>query len=78
MAGIPPDSEINLKRFPAKKNPFEEIAEMFGTSVEVVRTMAMMGKVMESEPVADLTRILVNDTKQNQGHHMLLEPQKTK
>ncbi|MCE9522224.1 MAG: signal peptide peptidase SppA [Alphaproteobacteria bacterium] len=78
LAGIPPDSEINLKRFPAKKNPFEEIAEMFGTSVEVVRTMAMMGKVMEAEPVADLTRILVNDTKENQGHQMLMEPQKTK
>jgi len=77
LAGIPADTEINLKRYPSPKNPFEEIAEMFGTSVEVVRTVAVLGKVMDSEPVSQFTRILVDDAKGGQGHQMRMEPQKT-
>ena len=76
LAGIPADTEINLKRYPAKKNPFEEIAEMFGTSVEVVRTIAVMGKVMDSEPVSQFTHILADDAKNAQGRQMRMEPQK--
>ena len=68
LAGIPADAEINLKRYPARRRtPFEEIAEMFGTSAEVVRTMAMLGKVIDSEPVAEVTRILVDDAKASQA-----------
>jgi hypothetical protein len=50
---------------------------MFGTSAEVVRAMAMMGKVIDSEPVTEMTRILVDDAKQNQGHQMRMIRQKT-
>jgi protease-4 len=77
LAGIPADSEINLKRFPAPKNPFEEIADAFGTSVEVVRTMALVGKVMDSEPVAKVTDILVHDTARGQSHQLRMLPEKT-
>ena len=78
LAGIPADARDQLEALPgAEESPFEEIAEMFGTSAEMVRTMAMLGKVMESEPVAEVSRILVDDAKQNQGHQMRMPRQKT-
>ena len=77
MAGIPDDAEINLKRFPAPKSQFEEIAELLGTSPEMVRTLALVGKVMGSEPVAEAARVLIDDTNRNQGHQTRMIGQKT-
>ncbi|MEQ1865892.1 MAG: signal peptide peptidase SppA [Micropepsaceae bacterium] len=77
MAGIPADADINLQRFPGPKNPFDEIAEMFGTTAEMARTMVMLGKVMESEPVAQVSRILVDDAKQSRSPQMLMPRHKT-
>ena len=76
LAGIPADTEINLKSFPAPKNPFEEIAEMFGTSAEVVRTLAVVAEVMDSEPVAQLLK-LVGEEKQSRGPQLRMQPQKS-
>jgi protease-4 len=59
MAGIPADTEINLKSFPAPKSPFEEIAEAFGTSVQMVRTVAVLGELVDSRPFAELMEIFV-------------------
>jgi len=75
MAGIPKDTEINLRTFPSAKSPFEEIADAFGTSTEVVRTVAMMGKVMDSRPVADLMEMVTTDAKQNRTPQMRMPPQ---
>jgi protease-4 len=77
LAGIPADSEINLKSYPKPKSPFEEIAEMFGTTAEVVRTVALMGELMETEPVADFMKLIVNDAKRGQGRQLRMLPQRT-
>lgn len=76
LAGLPADAEINLREFPKPKSPFEEIADMFGTSAEVVRTIALMGRVMESEPVADVLK-LMGEEKSGQGQQLRMPRQKT-
>jgi len=65
MAGIPADTEINLRLFPGPKTPFEEIAQVFGTSAEVVRTVSILGKIMDSGPVADLMELMATDGKES-------------
>ena len=77
LAGIPADSEINLTRIPQRRSPFEELAEMFGTSAEVVRTLAILGKVVENESVAQFFG-LIEDEKGAKGHQLLLPTQKTR
>ncbi|MBP6011228.1 MAG: signal peptide peptidase SppA [Alphaproteobacteria bacterium] len=78
LAGIPADSEINLKMMPKPKSPFEELAEMFGTSAEVVRTMAFMSKVIDSEPVSNYMELMANDANSAQGHQLRMLPAKTR
>src|SRR5262249_38296936 len=75
MAGIPADTEINLKSFPRAKEPFEAIADAFGTSTEVVRTVATLGKIMDSRPVADLMQIMATDAKENEAPQMRMQHQ---
>ncbi len=75
MAGIPADTAINLKSFPTAKTPFEEIAKAFGTSAEVVRTVALVGKVMDSRPLMDLMEVLRDDTNENRAPQMRMEHQ---
>jgi len=77
LAGIPADAEINLKSYPKPKSPFEEIADMFGTSVEVVRTIAVLGEVLDSEPVADFLNLMVDSSNRDQGPQMRMPRQKT-
>lgn len=77
LAGLAPDAEINLKAYPAPKNPFEEIAEMFGTSAQMVRTVAMMGEIMETEPVASVMKMMVDESKASKAPQMRMQPQKT-
>lgn len=77
LAGLPADAEINLKSYPAAKNPFEEIAEMFGTTAEVVRTVSLMGKIMEAEPVAETVNTLIDHSKSSRAPQMRMEPEKT-
>jgi protease-4 len=76
LAGIPADAEINLTRVPQAKSPFEEIAEAFGTSVEVVRTLAVLGKVADNESVARYLGLIENE--KTEGHQLLLPEQKTR
>ncbi len=78
MAGLPADAEINLKQYPAPKSPFEEIAEMFGTSAEVVRTISLMGQIIDAEPVAEMLKVVKEDAKEGQAPQMRMLPQKTK
>lgn len=77
LAGLAPDAEINLKNYPAPKSPFEEIADMFGTSAEVVRTIALMGQVMQTEPVADFMKLMVDESNANRAPQMRMQPQRT-
>ncbi|MBL8780729.1 MAG: S49 family peptidase, partial [Alphaproteobacteria bacterium] len=76
LAGLAPDAEINLKSYPAPKNPFEEIAEMFGTSAQVVRTIAMMGEVMETEPTAGFLKMMADESKATKAPQMRMPEQK--
>ena len=76
LAGIPADQEINLKR-PKAKSPWEEIAEAFGTSAEVVRTVAILGKVLENENAAEFLGLLVDEDKA-QGPQLRMQQQKTR
>ena len=78
LAGIPVDQEINLKIMPKPKNPFEELAEMFGTSVEVARTMAVMSKVIDSEPVSTYLELMTAQKDGAQGHQLKMLPEKTR
>jgi len=77
LAGLAPDAEINLKSYPATKNPFEEIAEMFGTSAQMVRTIALMGEVMETEPAAGFLKVMADESKATKAPQMRMLPQKT-
>jgi protease-4 len=77
LAGIPADSEINLERFPKRRSPFEEVAEMFGTTAEVVQTVSLLGKIMGTEPVAGMTKLLTDETRQT-GTQLRLPEQKTR
>lgn len=56
LAGIPADSDINLIMYPRKKNPFDELAEAFGTTAEVVRAAAILSEITGSEPFAEVAR----------------------
>jgi protease-4 len=67
LAGIPADSEINLVNYPHPKSPFEELGEMFGTSAEVARSMSVLSRVIGSEPVAELSKVLIEDAKRTQA-----------
>ncbi len=76
LAGIPADQEINLKR-PKAKSPFEEIADAFGTSAEVVRTIAILGKVFENEKAAEFLGLLSEESKA-QGPQLRMQNQQTR
>ena len=75
MAGIPADTEINLRSFPGPKTPYEEIADAFGTSAEVVQTVSLLGKILDSGPVADLMEVMATDGKENRAPQMRMLPQ---
>ncbi|MFM9862417.1 MAG: signal peptide peptidase SppA [Micropepsaceae bacterium] len=77
LAGIPADAEINLKNMPEAKSPFDEIAEAFGTSAEVVRTVAILGKVLENESVAQFFGAVADEDKV-QGPQLRMPNQKTR
>lgn len=75
LAGIPKDSDINLKRYPHAKSPFEEIADMFNTSASVVRTIAILGEVIDSEPVARLMQAISDNAKASKSPQMKMQDQ---
>lgn len=76
-AGIPKDSEINLKRFPHSKSPFEEIAKMMDTSVSVVRTVALLGEVLDNTPVVKMMEAIRDDQKAAKSPQMKMQDQTT-
>lgn len=77
LAGIPADSEVNLIPYPRKRSPAEELAEMFGTTEEVVRTMAVLSRIMGTEPVTDAVKLLKDEAAQGHAHQLKMVPQKT-
>jgi protease-4 len=77
LAGIPADAEINLTRMPQAKSPFEELAEAFGTSAEVIRTIAVLGKVVENESVAEFLGLIESD-KAQEGHQLRMPAHKVR
>ena len=78
MAGIPSDTEINLKSFPRAKEPFEEIAQAFDTSTEVVRTVSLLGKIMDSRPISELMEVITSDAKENRAPQMRMQRQEVR
>ena len=78
MAGIPADTEINLRTFPGPKTAFEEIADAFGTSAEVVQTVALIGKVLDSRPVVQLMQIMAADGNENRAPQMHMPRQEVR
>ncbi len=78
MAGIPADTEINLRSFPGPKTPYEEIADAFGTSAEVVQTVSLLGKILDSGPLADLMEVMATDGKENRAPQMRMQPQQVR
>jgi protease-4 len=77
LAGIPADSEINLVSYPRKKNPFEEIAEAFGTTAEVVRAVAVLSEITGSEPVTELSKAMREQRLEGDAPQTKMLPQKT-
>ena len=51
-AGIAPDAEVEVRRFPEQKSFYEQIAIAFGASAQVAQTFAHAAAVLELEPVA--------------------------
>jgi protease-4 len=76
LAGIPADQEINLRR-PKAKSPWEEFAEAFGTSAEVVRTVAILGRVLENEKAAEFLGLFADEDKA-QAPQLRMQQQKTR
>jgi protease-4 len=76
LAGIPADQEINLRR-PKAKSPWEEIAEAMGTSAEVVRTVALLGKVLENEKATEFLGLMADGDKA-QGPQLRMHQQETR
>lgn len=70
LAGIPADSEINLVRYPRKRSPFEEVAEMFGTSAEVVRSLSILSEITGAQPVSELRHMIREEAAQGQAPQM--------
>jgi protease-4 len=77
LAGIPADSEINLVSYPRKKNPFEEIAEAFGTTAEVVRAVAVLSEITGAEPVTELSKAMREQRLEGDAPQIKMLPQKT-
>jgi protease-4 len=77
LAGIPADSEINLVSYPRKKNPFEEIAEAFGTTAEVVRAVAVLSEITGTEPVSELSKAMREQRLEGDAPQIKMLPQKT-
>lgn len=47
LAGIAPDSDVRLRRFPRQRTPLEAFQEMFGVSAETAETAAQLNALME-------------------------------
>ena len=52
LAGVKAGTEVNLKRMPAEKSPFEAFSEMFGVSAAGVKTLAAAGWLL-ADPRAE-------------------------
>lgn len=77
LAGIPADSDINLVEYPKRKNPFEELAEAFGTSAEVVRAAAVLSEIAGSAPVGELSRAMREERLQGEAPQTRMLPART-
>jgi protease-4 len=62
LAGLKPEDDVNLKRFPGELTPWEAIAKAYGTSASVVRTLAFMSEIFESSDVKEAVKILREDS----------------
>lgn len=78
LAGIPADSDINLVEYPKRRNPFEELAEAFGTSAEVVRAAAVLSEIAGSAPVSELSRAMREERLQGEAPQTRMLPEKTR
>ncbi|WP_203293196.1 signal peptide peptidase SppA [Maricaulis parjimensis] len=47
LAGIDPESDVRLRRFPRERTPLEAFQEMFGVSAETAETAARLNALME-------------------------------
>jgi protease-4 len=61
LAEIKADTQVQLRRFPQEKNPFEAIQELFGVSAEGARAAAVLGGVLGDERVARALRDATDD-----------------
>jgi protease-4 len=62
LAGMKPEDTVNLHRFPSRMTPYEAIAEMFGTSSSMVRTMALLGEVLDNPQIREMLSVVREDT----------------
>ena len=47
LAGIAPESDVRLRRFPRERTPLEAFQEMFGVTADTAETAARLNALME-------------------------------
>jgi protease-4 len=61
LAGIKAETAVQLRVFPAEKNPFEAIQELFGVSAESARAAATLAAVLGDERVSAALREVMDE-----------------
>lgn len=61
LAEIQADAEVQLRRFPQEKSPFEAFQELFGVSAQGARAAAVLGSVLGDERVSEALREVMED-----------------
>lgn len=61
LADIKADAQVQLRRFPQQKGPFEAFQELFGVSAQGARAAAVLGSVLGDERVAGALREVMDD-----------------
>jgi len=61
LAEIKADAQVQLRRYPQQKGPFEAFQELFGVSAQGARAAAVLGSVLGDERVAGALREVMED-----------------
>jgi len=61
LADIKADAQVQLRRFPQQKGPFEAFQELFGVSAQGARAAAVLGSVLGDDRVAGALREVMDD-----------------
>lgn len=74
LAGLSAGDAPSMKNFSTPASPFEAMAEAFGTSVEVVKTLSMLSRAMEAPGIKELIGAAAEEGEKGEGAGMRMAP----